>query len=385
MPEGRKINSEIGRTAIEEKVKMHLWAAAGGRCELCNKPLFVDDSFGVEANYGQLAHIHAVSKGGPRHKVGLSQEEKNSFDNLMLLCPEHHHMIDTMPDSFVEGYLLLKKKQHEERIRRLTEISDTQTCRIVTYFSNIDNWELFSDSKLLKEAAVGSNMLPGSEPVIALHRDSKLTYQSKRESFERKAEDLQEQCQKWFDAIIREKEAVAVFALAPQPLLFVLGTLLNDQFNVKVFQCHRTGHKWRWPDDNTTVAFEFFKSRSSNSGAVALVVDLSASVIDDRVTNVLGNDINIYHLTISSPNRIFVTNENIQDDFVASFRSALEHIKNENSSATEIHLFQVMPNSLAVRAGMDYMPKAVLPLVLYEQASAAEGFFEVLKVGGTCV
>lgn len=228
-------------------------------------------------------------------------------------------------------------------------------------------------------------MLPGPEPVIELHRESKLTYQPTRKSFEQKAEDLQDQCQKWFDSIVKEKEAVAVFALAPMPILFFLGTLLNDQFNAKVFQCHRTGHKWRWPDDNTTVDYKFLKSKSSNSGKIALVIDLSAEVTDDRVTSVLGDNVNIYHLTISSPNRAFVTNETVQDDFVASFRNALECVKNENTNATEIHLFQVMPNSLAVRAGMDYMPKADLPLVLYEQASMSEGFFETLKIGGTRV
>jgi hypothetical protein len=40
-----------------------------------------------------------------------------------------------------------------------------------------------------------------------------------------------------------------------------------------------------------------------------------------------------------------------------------------------------MPNSLAIRAGMDYMPKADLPVVLYEQANQADGFFEAMTIG----
>ena len=41
-----------------------------------------------------------------------------------------------------------------------------------------------------------------------------------------------------------------------------------------------------------------------------------------------------------------------------------------------------MPNSLAIKAGMDYMPKTDLPLIVYEQATQRDGFFEALTIGG---
>ena len=76
-----------------------------------------------------------------------------------------------------------------------------------------------------------------------------------------------------------------------------------------------------------------------------------------------------------------MTSEAVQDDFVQMYRYAMEHIKNLRPAPAEIHLFQVAPNSLAVRAGMDYMPKADLPVVLYEQVNQADGFFEAMKIG----
>ena len=134
-----KVNSEIGRTSIDEKVRMRLWAVSGGRCELCNRLLYQDLVFGCDGNFGEMAHIHAVSEGGPRHKYGMTPEEKNSINNLMLLCEEHHHMIDTTPEDFGEGLLLKKKQMHESRIREVTNIPSEQSCRLVSYFSNIDN------------------------------------------------------------------------------------------------------------------------------------------------------------------------------------------------------------------------------------------------------
>lgn len=52
---------------------------AAGRCEICNKLLYLDSFMGQEGNYAELAHIHAVSKNGPRHKKDMTKDEKTMF------------------------------------------------------------------------------------------------------------------------------------------------------------------------------------------------------------------------------------------------------------------------------------------------------------------
>ena len=104
--------------------------------------------------------------------------------------------------------------------------------------------------------------------------------------------------------------------------------------------------------------------------------------MDDRITCVLGNDCKIFHITLDNPCRTFVTSEKIQDDFVKVFRESMEHIKNLRPAPNAIHLFPVMPNSLVIKAGMDYMPKADLPIILYEQSRQDDGFFETITIGG---
>ncbi len=376
-----KMNSEIGRTSIEEYVRMRLWAVSGGRCEMCNRLLYQDLVFGHDANFGEMAHIHAVSENGPRYKYGMSKDDKNNIDNLMLLCAEHHHMIDTHPEDFADGLLLRKKKNHEDRIRQLTEIPSEQSCRIVTYFSNIDNHAVFSSDRLLREAVMLSGRVPMQEPTINLSEDSITKYVPTKAIFEQKAQDLVQQFRAWFDSIVKTKDSVGIFAMAPQPLLFKLGTLINDQYNAVVFQCHRKGHKWAWPKNEDKVDFIFECTKEGSSNKVALVMDLSATVMDDRITSILGEEASIYHITLGNPCRTFVTNESIQAAFVDTFREAMEHIKNIRPAPTEIHVFPVMPISLVIRAGMDYMPKADLPLILYEQEDQSKGFFEALTVG----
>ena len=377
------IKSEIGRTSIDEPVRMRLWAVSGGRCELCNRLLYQDLVFGQTGNFGEMAHIHAVSENGPRHKYGMTPAEKNNIDNLMLLCEEHHHMIDTNPEDFGEGLLIQKKAAHEARIREVTGIPSEQSCRIVTYFSNIDNQAEFSSDRLLREAVLLSGRVPMQEPAVNLSADSYTKYEPTKDIFALKALQLEQEFRSWFDAVIKSKDSIGVFALAPQPLLFKLGTLINDQYNTIAFQCHRIGHKWAWKTASDEIEYNFCCTKTGSDNArIALVLDLSAAVLDDRITSVLGDDVTIFHISIKSPCRSFVSNEKIQEDFVLSFREAMERIKNMRPQPAAIHIFPVMPNSLVIRAGMDYMPKADLPVVLYEQANQNDGFFEAITIGG---
>lgn len=378
----KKMNSEIGRTAIRDVVRMKLWAISGGRCEMCNALLYKDRDFGYDGNFGEMAHIHAVSEHGPRYKRGMTNEDKNNIDNLMLLCEQHHHMIDTNPQDFGEGLLISKKRKHEQRIQKVTAIPETQTCRIVTYFSNIDRQAEFSSDSLLRGAILLSDRFSMQDSAISLSEDSFKKYIPTKGEFEQKAIALEREFHSAFNDIIKKNDSIAIFSLAPQPLLFKLGTLLNDQYNAIVFQCHRTGHKWAWPVESKPVNFLFRCSKTGRNEKVALVIDLSATVLDDRIISVLGDECMIFHITIENPCRTFVTSEEIQNAFVECFRHAMEHIKNLRPAVKGIHLFPVMPNSLAIKAGMDYMPKTDLPIVLYEQSNQAEGFFETIKIGG---
>lgn len=382
MGQKRKMNSEIARSNIDINIRMRLWAVSAGRCEICNKILYRDSKFGNEGNFAENAHIHAVSSGGPRHKKDMSADDINNIDNLMLLCAEHHHLIDNKPEEYTGDFLVTQKKEHEERIRCVTEIPKDMSCRMVTYFMNIDNLEIYSSERILRQAVISDKMFPRQESAIELHKGSSTEYISTKEYFEEKSLELEKQVKSWFDNIVKKEDAISIFALAPQPLLFKLGTLLSDQLNVHVFQCHRSDHKWAWPSDEyLSPQFVLRKTHECSAENIALVIDLSAEVIDSRIISVLSSECTIYHLTIDNPNRNFVKNKLIQNEFVTSFRNAMEQIKNEYPQAPCIRIFPAMPNSLAVRAGMDIM-KSDKPVILYEQPKSAENFLETITIGG---
>ncbi|MFG3026906.1 HNH endonuclease [Streptomyces sp. NPDC048254] len=69
---------------------------------------------------GEMAHIVAESPNGPRGDSPLTTEERNRYENLILLCNQHHQLIDS--DGALAMYtverLQAMKEDHEKRVER---------------------------------------------------------------------------------------------------------------------------------------------------------------------------------------------------------------------------------------------------------------------------
>jgi hypothetical protein len=74
---------------------------------------------------GKICHIHARSKGGARYVAKMTDEERNSFENLMLLCGTHHDVIDKEPKIYTADLLREMKQSHEKKGRIEVQPEDT--------------------------------------------------------------------------------------------------------------------------------------------------------------------------------------------------------------------------------------------------------------------
>lgn len=83
---------------------------AHGMCQFrgCTNDLVVNQKF-----LGRVAHIVAVQGEGPRHDRNFSTEQIKAIDNILLLCPNHHAVIDNNPEVYTIEYLRKMKKEHE--------------------------------------------------------------------------------------------------------------------------------------------------------------------------------------------------------------------------------------------------------------------------------
>lgn len=96
---------------IAERTIKSLFAKSQNRCAMpdCRAALVIGDTV-----VGEICHIRARRKGGARYDPTLSEEEKNSAVNLVLLCQTCHTLVDrdkrgAFPVEWLEGV----KAQHE--------------------------------------------------------------------------------------------------------------------------------------------------------------------------------------------------------------------------------------------------------------------------------
>ena len=369
---------------IPERVKVRLWGKAGGRCEYegCNTRLWLDSLTHVEFNAAYIAHIIADQPGGPRGDAKLSELLKSDITNLMLMCDKHHRLIDRedIPGHPVER-LKAMKALHENRIDALTDIAPDKQSHVILYGANIGA----QGSPLsLREAALG--MLPerypaSQQPVLLSLGNS---------SFEDRTPEFWQfegmQIQNLFAQQIRpriksgEITHLSVFALAPQPLLMLLGSELSDIPFADVYQRRKEPQTWKWEDDPLSFDFTIIEPANPKTGDAALVFALSATVTDERVTSVLGSEIPIWRVTIPKPDNDFVRSRVQAEAFRKLMRPLLDKIKATHSEKGTIHVFPAMPVSLAVDFGRVLNAKSDLPLVVYDQNMKLGGFVKALSI-----
>ena len=110
--------------AISERVKRLLWARSGGFCQnpSCQKDFFVFFADGTITSIEELAHIIAKSNKGPRSEEKIDTKLKDEYENIILLCPNCHTLIDKNQDRYPFETLKEWKKKHEQRIKDLFEL-----------------------------------------------------------------------------------------------------------------------------------------------------------------------------------------------------------------------------------------------------------------------
>lgn len=105
---------------ITLKTHKMLWGRAANRCAFpeCRLELVTDASeTDDEALIGEECHIIARDIKGPRGEHTLPIEARDGYSNLILLCSNHHTLIDKQPDTYKIDYLHELKATHEKWVR----------------------------------------------------------------------------------------------------------------------------------------------------------------------------------------------------------------------------------------------------------------------------
>lgn len=110
-----------GRSVASSTV-LRLVGAAGGWCEKPECPtgfLWHALPDGGAVRMAQVAHIVAASDDGPRGDSTVPTTDLVAFDNLILLCPTCHVVVDGAAERYPTELLRSWKAAHEARLRAL--------------------------------------------------------------------------------------------------------------------------------------------------------------------------------------------------------------------------------------------------------------------------
>ncbi|NOR44547.1 MAG: HNH endonuclease [Candidatus Delongbacteria bacterium] len=140
-----------------------LWGRAAGICSNpdCRKDLTTVLEKQRSYNIGEMAHVIAKSKDGPR---GTANGGDDTYENLILLCPTCHKHIDKSPKGLYKAEQLFDwKKKHEEDIRsrgtdrKFTDISELKKEVSSLLIENRIIWEKYGPKSEIAQKDPASN------------------------------------------------------------------------------------------------------------------------------------------------------------------------------------------------------------------------------------
>jgi len=134
--------------AISQRDRIVLWTRAAGRCSFadCGREL-TQDTEAADAAYtlGQMAHIVGEQEAAVRGHSTLTAAQRDTYSNLILLCPVHHRIIDEDPAAYPVERLHLIKDEHEAWVREALAGDERATAAREVYASLVDAAEVAFD------------------------------------------------------------------------------------------------------------------------------------------------------------------------------------------------------------------------------------------------
>jgi hypothetical protein len=154
-----------------------LWGRSAGRCNFpdCQKLcIYPKTEFDDIANIGKIAHIYAHSPQGPRANENMDSKELDCYSNWILLCSNHHDLVDKQPNTYTAQDLFEWKHNHEQWVntqlrKEIINVTFSELDLITKAISNtpsapVTDFDITSPSIKLKK----NNLTENTHSLITL-------------------------------------------------------------------------------------------------------------------------------------------------------------------------------------------------------------------------
>ncbi|OKS86120.1 SAVED domain-containing protein [Mucilaginibacter polytrichastri] len=366
------------RPGIKEPDKMRLWVRSGGRCAICNKYLL---DLEYDVSIGEMAHIVGWSKAkkSPRGDAELALDERNIVDNLVLLCADHHKIVDTkaLLEEFTVERLIKHKIEHEQRIYHVTnlkidaesvvlrmlggirgaavEVSKEHARHVV--FNGEQKYAMFLNSFDRQGIEIDLNALPDPEDAW--------------DAYWTMGKGIVDKSLLPLTAGVSQGQVrhLSIFAMSRIPLLVYLGYQLDDKIPTSIYQKHRGEEEtWLWSEQAAIENFEVRKLKENTSCKVAIVLSLSGTIDLANLPAEVLKTCTVYEMrpVNTVPNRNILRNKLSYENFTKTYHEFLSHLEADHKGCQTINLFPAIPVSAAISCGRGVMRDVHPEIIVYD-------------------
>ncbi|MDA1283139.1 MAG: SAVED domain-containing protein [Chloroflexi bacterium] len=347
---------------VTERDKIILWGRSAARCnhpgckQFLVEPASTKDT---DATFGQAAHIVAHGKTGPRADPAFDSKLKDIYDNLILLCGNHHAIVDKQPNTYTVDHLRTWKEEHETWVRGVTEPDKNDPVRWAVVIHE-------SEPSINAQDAL-SALDPQAEPIEPVL----LRVSQQVSGWDDAAREQTRVIRDLLGSLAPADRRIAIFSLAPIPLGLHLGFVISDRCRVDLYQYDRDEMSWAWPEnpvlDNPIRPVEWRDETPLESGDAVVRVALSAEISSEDIRPFVPEPLIDVRITVERPSITWLQSRGQLRELGTAYRHALERIRHDfGMRCKRIHLFYAGPAGGAVLLGRQHNPHMDVPVQTYQ-------------------
>lgn len=180
-------------------------------------------------------------------------------------------------------------------------------------------------------------------------------------------------------AFLEDGYAVELYALAPIPLLVLLGNLFANRPNINIFQLKKVPSSFEWEEDGEKLDIKVTQSPDEFLGEeAALLMSFSGQVDKQNVMGAIGKKIPLIEMSIKEPFDDFLRSKSQLNEFLTEYRKVKSSLVSKGVKT--IHLFAAIPIAFAIGIGQAYNPNYDPDLVTYDFKQGI--YSKALTIGG---
>jgi hypothetical protein len=353
----------MGLSIKDQKI---LWGRAAGRCSHrnCGLELIAGKTeLDPAVITGEMAHIIAKSKRGPRGQIlNIDENTRDSYENAILLCERHHKIVDGQRNTYTVEVLKQMKEKHERLVKDNPHFRKMKIYPI--------KWVVFIQQ--YQKTIDKKSVLHTLKPDLPYYNPVEFCVDPAIIGWKRAKQHQESIWKKVLSRLPSEYTRFAIFSLTHIPLAIHLGYLINDRYRVRIYEYQRDAMSWSWPPEtklrrNNKLFVKGLPKRTiRKSKPVIIRVSMSAKVSEHLTNKIVPTACVNIHLYVKNPEVNKIKQLSQVDNLGVNFRDSLSAIRKHMPDCSGIHLFYSGPCSGAVNIGRQINPTMNPPVYLYQ-------------------